>query len=269
MKTENARASAPGDIKVSMTRMKAKRKKKRRIIILSASLAAFAVAIITVLVILFFKVETIEVTGNVKYNADDIAAVCGIKKGSSMLTVDKGKAEQAIKNKFPAVKNVTIKKSLPSKVTVNVTESEEVLFVAFGDHYYSLDGELRVVEMYDSIETAELLGMKRIYIPGVTTCITGEMLVTSDKDIPEMIITLYSNLVKNDLFHEISEIDFRDKFDIVFTLGVSYTVKFGNILECETKLEILDGVLEKVAKDYVGTLDLSSGNIKEVTLSRG
>lgn len=268
MKEEKKGVPASKEIRMSMSRMKAKKQRKRRLTMLVSFLAALLLIFVTVLIALFFKVETIEVSGNVKYSAEDIIAECGIEKGSGILTVGSSRVESSIRNSFPAVSDVRIKKRIPSKVIIEVTESKEVMFAAFGEHYYSFDEDLRVVECYDSIEDAELLGMKRIYISDITRCITGEMLETKDKDIPEMITELYRNLVKNDLFSEISEIDFRDKFDIQFTMGVKYTVVFGNILECETKLEILDGILKKVGNEYIGTIDLSGGNIKEVTMSR-
>ncbi len=269
MKKEEVRVPVSKDIKISMTRMKARKAKRRRTIILAVSLSIFTVLVLITVMVLFLKVSVIEVTGNAKYKSEDIINASGIEAGESILTVGKGETEANIKREFTAIKKVEVKKSLPSKVTINVTESEEVLFVAFGEQYYSLDSELSVVETYDSIETTELLGMKRIYIPGVKRCITGEKIETEDSDIPDMIIQLYENLVRYELFYDISEIDFRDKFNITFTLGVKYTVKLGNILECATKLEFLRGIIEKLGDEYMGTIDLSSGNIKEAVFSRG
>ena len=257
------------EIKMSMTRMRARKLKRKRTIILAVSISAFTLLVLITVMVLFFKVNTVDVKCGTMYSAEDIVTASGIEIGDSILSVNRSEAEKNIKKEFTAVKKANIRKSFPSKIVIEITEYEEVLFTAVGENYYSLDTELNVVEQYDSIETIELLGMKRIYIPGVTRCITGEKLETEDDDIPEMIIELCENLMKYDLFYDISDIDFRDKFNITFTLGVEYTVKLGNILECSTKLEFLKGIIEKLGEDYIGTIDLSSGNIKEAVFSRG
>lgn len=257
------------EIKMSMTRMRAKKLKRKRTMILAVCISAFTLLVLITVMVLFFKVKTIELKGDTRYSYDDIIAVSGIEAGDSILSVNRNEAEKNIKKEFTAVKKADIRKSFPSKIVIEITEYEEVLFTAVGENYYSLDTELNVVEQYDSIEMIELRGMKRIYIPGVTRCITGEKLETEDNDIPEMIVELCKNLVKYDLFYDISDIDFRDKFNITFTLGVEYTVKLGNILECSTKLEFLKGIIEKLGEEYIGTIDLSSGNIKEAVFSRG
>ncbi len=257
------------EIKMSMTRMRAKKLKRKRTMILAVCISAFTLLVLITVMVLFFKVKTIELKGDTRYSYDDIIAVSGIEAGDSILSVNRNEAEKNIKKEFTAVKKADIRKSFPSKIVIEITEYEEVLFTAVGENYYSLDTELNVVEQYNSIEMIELLGMKRIYIPGVTRCITGEKLETEDDDIPEMIIELCENLIKYDLFYDISDIDFRDKFNITFTLGVEYTVKLGNILECSTKLEFLKGIIEKLGEEYIGTIDLSSGNIKEAVFSRG
>ena len=267
-KEEKARAPASNEIRMSMTRMKARKMRKRRITLLVCGLSALSVILVIVVIAVFFKVKTVEVTGNVKYKAQDIIEASGIEKGDGILSAGGLQVENKLKKSFPAIEEVRIKKQIPSGIVIDVKESEEVMFAAFGEHYYSFDKDLRVVESYDSIEMPELLGMKRIYISDITKCITGSKLETAVKDIPEMVTVLYENLVKNDLFGDVGEIDFRDKFDIRFTIDVKYTIVFGNILECETKLEILDGILKKVGDEYIGTIDLSSGNIKEVTMSR-
>lgn len=266
---EKSKLTSHTEIKMSMSRMKARKLKRKRTIILAVSLSAFALFVIIVVMALFFKVSAVEVTGNSKYSGDAIIKASGINIGDSILSVSSGEVEEKIKKEFTAVKKANVKKSFPSKITIEITEYEEVLFAAFGEYYYSFDSELHVVEKYDSIETAELLGMKRIYIPGVTQCITGTKLETEDSDIPEMIMRLYENLEKYDLFFDIGDIDFRDKFNITFTLGVEYTVKLGNIIDCATKLEFLKGIIDKLGEDYIGTIDLSSGNIKEAVFSRG
>lgn len=269
MKKEEGKAAAPKDIRISMTKQKARKQRQKRIFGLMFFLLFLCVTVIIVILALFLKIDSIEVMGNVKYNSEGIIAASGINMGDSIITVGGSQTEKNIKSSFPSIKRVEVKKHFPSGIILNVEETDEVMFVAVGQQYYSLDSELNVAEKYDSIETVELMGLKRIYLPEITRCITGEKIQTTDNDIHEMVKLLYESLVKYELFHDISEIDFRDKFDISFTLGVKYTVKLGSTLECDTKLEFLCGIISKLRPDDIGTIDFSDGDINEAVFSRG
>ncbi|MBR3995573.1 MAG: FtsQ-type POTRA domain-containing protein [Clostridia bacterium] len=268
MQNGKDKTDTPKDTRVSMTRQREKKERRKRIIQLVAFVSCCSLVMIVIIMTVFMKVNTIEVVGNVKYSDEEIISASLIEKGRSLIAANGIKAQKNICEKLPAVEKVKVIKNFPSTVTINVTETAEVLFVAVGEHYYSLDADMNVIQRYESIETAELMGLKRIYLPGVTRCITGEKIKTEDNDIPEMVKTLYVNLLEYDLFYDISEIDFRDKFEILFTLGVKYTVKLGSILECDTKLEFLRGIISKLSPEDVGTIDFSDGNINEAVFSR-
>lgn len=269
MKKEEVKAATSRDIRISMTKQRARKQRQKRIFGLMIFMSSLCVTIIVVVLALFLKVDSIKVTGNVKYGAQGIVESSGINIGDSIITIGTSQTEKNIMSKFPSIKNVKVKKHFPSEIVLNVEETDEVMFVSVGQQYYSLDSELNVAEKYESIETVELMGLKRIYLPEITRCIAGEKIQTTDSDIHEMVKLLYESLVKYELFNEISEIDFRDKFEISFTLGVKYTVKLGSILECDTKLEFLRGIISKLRPDDIGTIDFSDGDINEAVFSRG
>ena len=268
MQNGKEKTDTSGDTRVSMTRQREKKERKKRMIQLAAFISCCSLIIVVILMTVFMKVNHIKVVGNVKYSEEEIIRASLIEKGKSLIAVNVIKSQRNICDELPAVEKVKVIKRFPSSIEINVTETAEALFVAVGEHYYSLDVDMRVIQRYDSIETAELMGLKRIYLPGVIRCIVGEKIKTEDNDIPEMVKNLYMNLIEYDLFYDVSEIDFRDKFEILFTLGVKYTVKLGSILECDTKLEFLRGIISKLSPEDVGTIDFSDGNINEAVFSR-
>ena len=81
------------------------------------------VAAIVFGVAIFFKVNTIEVQGNSVYSADQIIEASQIQQGDNLLTVNKALAVGNIKAALPYVEDVSIARSLPDGIIIQVRES--------------------------------------------------------------------------------------------------------------------------------------------------
>lgn len=95
-----------------------------RLLIMAAIVAAviFGVAI-------FFKVNTVEVQGNVIYAAEEIRSASGIQKGDNLFTLNKEAAAGSIKASLPYVETVSIIRFLPDKIVIEVKESDATFAV--------------------------------------------------------------------------------------------------------------------------------------------
>ena len=268
MNKDNTNATPKGEIKISLTKRKAIMERQKRHLYIAIFIIAAAIVLLVLVLTLFLKVKTVEAVGSILYSPEEIIEASGIEQGENIITLGSGNIEERLRNELPAIEKVRIRKKLPSTVVLEIEETEEIMFLAVGESYYSLDNNLRVVSRFDTIEGAEMKGLKRVYFPDVTRCIIGEQIVTDDPDIPEMVKQLSESLMKYELFYDITEIDFRDKFDIKLIHGIKYKVKLGNILECDTKLEILCGILKELDPQDVGTIDFSDGEIRNAVFSR-
>ena len=81
------------------------------------------VAAIVFGVAIFFKVNTIEIQGNTVYSADQIIEASQIQQGDNLLTVNKALAVGNIKAALPYVEDVSIARSLPDGIIIQVRES--------------------------------------------------------------------------------------------------------------------------------------------------
>ena len=256
------------EVKISLSKRKEIKDRKRRLMYLLIAVSAMSIVLVVLVSVLFLKIEKIEVKGNTLYSAETVIEASGITANKSILALNRGETEAIIKEKLPGVKEVKIIKKLPSKVIIDVTEANEVFVVAVGRQYFSLDDSLKVISVYDTIEKAEVRGLKRIFLPDVTKCIVGEILETEGEDIPEMVLELYRALVKYEFLYDITEIDFRDKFNITVNLGVRYRIRLGNILESDTKLEIIKKMIEELDENESGVIEFMGGDVREPVLSR-
>jgi cell division protein FtsQ len=89
-----------------------------------------------------FAVSVIDVTGNARRTADDVAAEAGIVKGENVFALDLERARSRLLAD-PWIRDASIARRLPGTVTVQVTEREAAAIVALGDSYLaSRDGEI-------------------------------------------------------------------------------------------------------------------------------
>ena len=86
---------------------------------LSILLAAAAVVLACVV---FFRINSIEVSGNVRYTTEEIIEASGIETGDNLVALSRSRVSASICTKLPYVENVNIKKVLPDGVVLRVSE---------------------------------------------------------------------------------------------------------------------------------------------------
>ena len=107
--------------------MPKKRKKRRRRGGLSRLLRPLSVILAAVAVVaaltLFFKVETIEVTGANRYQAEEIIAASGVEIGDNLILLDRWRVSQRIYTSLPYITDVRPKQKFPNTLDIEVTET--------------------------------------------------------------------------------------------------------------------------------------------------
>ena len=69
---------------------------------------------------LFFKVQSIAVSGNERYSQEEVVAASGIRVEDNLFLLNKYSAAQAIFETLPYVEEATIKRSLPDTIVITV-----------------------------------------------------------------------------------------------------------------------------------------------------
>ncbi len=86
---------------------------------LSILLAAAAVIVACVV---FFRVNTIEVAGNVRYTAEEIIEASGVKTGDNLIALAGSRVSAAIRAQLPYVEGVALQRNYPDGLVIRVTE---------------------------------------------------------------------------------------------------------------------------------------------------
>ncbi|HIW96542.1 MAG TPA: FtsQ-type POTRA domain-containing protein [Candidatus Corynebacterium gallistercoris] len=109
-------------------------------------LAVVAIAAVAVAAAYFFPILTVKSVEVVGAKHADVAAVeeaAGVDQGENMLRVDTATAAKGV-SAVPWVEKVTVSRSWPTTITVDVTEHEPVGFVMDGDTPQVVDAHGRV-----------------------------------------------------------------------------------------------------------------------------
>ena len=85
--------------------------------VLSVLLAAGAVAAAC---IVFFRVNTIQVEGNVRYTAQEVIDASGVKIGDNLIVLPGGRVSAAIRAQLPYVEGVTLQRAYPDGLVIRL-----------------------------------------------------------------------------------------------------------------------------------------------------
>ena len=73
--------------------------------------------------IIFFRVQTVTVSGQVRYSAEEILAVSRIETEDSLILLDKDAIARRLRSELPYVESVTVRRVFPDGVIITVVES--------------------------------------------------------------------------------------------------------------------------------------------------
>ena len=118
-----------------------------RLVIMLALVAAvvFGVAV-------FFKVSRVEVQGNSLYSAEQVVQASGIEVGDNLLTLNKATVAGNIITQLPYVEKVSVGRSMPDAVILEVQEST-ARFAVMSDTnvIWLISSSGKALERYDGL----------------------------------------------------------------------------------------------------------------------
>lgn len=235
-------------------RKKKVRKKKNYLVRLLVA-AGILVCIVLFMMSSFFNVDTIAVKGNSYYKNAEVIEMSGITAGENLFFgVDKSEAIERLESD-PYFDDVTIKKSIPGKITITVKERKQIAALKYGETYIILDAEgliLRKNEVDPKITI--LKGFK------ISDMTVGELIQVEEQQVLENALAVVKSADEGDFYFkkiDCSRVIF--KAYVYDTLPVKGTAK-------QLKTSIDSGDLQKVVNKLMedgtkrGTINLGNGN---------
>ncbi len=257
-KTESTAGTRP----VVKARKRARARKTLARFYICAAVVMITLAILMAVTV-FFTVEVIEVNGNQRYSAEEIIEKTGIEFGDNLLLLDKFEAVDSIREALLFVSDVEIRRSLPNKLVINVTEVK--LAVAFDcgeDGFWLADTSGRLLERADKRPSysARISGIE------LKNPVLGSIFTATESEKQQPLELLIAELAATGCIEGASDIRIEKIYDIRMTYKGRYEIVFGRSDQIAGALAKLDLVVEELKREgiYSGEIDFSDGGVRVI-----
>ncbi len=232
---------------------------------------------------IFFRVDTIEVSGIEQYTADTVLEASGIEHGASLLTFGKGKACARIKNALPYVESIRISIKLPGTVRILITEVDVVYSIQDStNQWWLMTSEGRLIEQVSNAQAASHTIIKGLQLvapeagktavalepePEETYVVEGDeqqtVVTITNGERLETVQEILIQLEQNEILGEVSEVDVTDMGDIFLWYGTKTKVLLGDPGQIDTKIATMKAIIADDRIDSTGIVDLTKPEQEE------
>lgn len=245
---------------------------RRKLVIRLLTVAALVVALFVGFSI-FFRVDTITVSGNQKYNAWTVREVSGIDEGDSLLSFGKARACAKIAESLPYVKVVRISVKLPGTVNIYIEEVEVVYSIRDNiGNWWLMTSEGRLVEKTSPAEAAKHTAIQGVLLanpksgskavaleqtkdPDEENGETSVVTVTNE-DRLQTALEIVRRLEVNGILGQTPSVDVTDMGDIQVWYGQQYQVLLGDASRMPEKIDTMKDIIDQLGKYQSGILKL-------------
>lgn len=246
---------------------------RNRLLVQLATIVAVVLALVLGLSV-FFKVETITVSGAEAYSAWTVREASGISEGDNLLTFSRARASAKIRAELPYVDKVRIGIKLPDTVNIYIEELDVVYSIQSSDgNWWLMTSGGRIVqqtdggtaETYTKVEGVVLESPKlneQAVAKEETPTETDEagnvipLAVTNSQRL-NAALQILEALESNDVVGEAASVDVTNLGDIELWYGTQYQVDLGDTSRMEEKISWMKSVVAQMGEYDTGVLDIT------------
>ncbi len=200
-----------------------------------------------------FNICNIEITGNGQISKEMLLELSGINLNANIFLTNTNKAEKQI-SQNTYIKEVKIKRILPDKIKIEITEKEKTYMVQIDENVAYLDKTGYILEI--SPNKLDNLIMLYGYSTAKAEISEGNTLNEEDLKRLEDVHQIVKSSEKMELNDKITSIDIKDKFDYTLNLQTYKKIVYiGDTSNLSTKMlrtkDIIDKTIDKEGKIFV------------------
>jgi len=234
-----------------------RRRRRGRFTFLYKLLSILAIcAVIVVALTLFFKVNTIEVSGEKEYSEEQILEASGVSKGDNLFLLNKFDVANRLIKKLPYIENVRINRKLPDQLIISVTECSATFAATQDGTVWLVSPSGKIVGSCKPADAAALpvLDGCELLAPSVGSQIA---LSTDHKTQQTSLLSLLSALQSGEMLAQVNAIhlgstteltmDYAGRFSVVMPYGGDYPYLTAYLAK----------VVDTLETNETGTIDLT------------
>ncbi len=243
---------------------------RNRLILHLATIAAVVAALILGLSV-FFQVDTVEVSGNSKYTAEQIEIASGVQKGDHLLTFGRAGVAGRILYEFKYIESVRVRIRLPDTVVIEIVEVDAYYSIqdVSGD-WWRISAQGKVLEETNTASDTILRGVKLLSpVAGEQGKAYEDAVPSVDEDgntIPVTVtaqqrlqtaLDIASFLESNGIYGKAQYIDVTKMDDLKLQYEDKFLVELGDTGDLSYKIACLNAAVNQYITSGHGTLDIS------------
>ena len=220
------------------------------------SVVAICVAIVAALT-LFFRVETIQISGQQRYTDEQVQDASGIQYGDNLFLLNKYDAVANIVKELPYVEDTRINRKLPSTLVISVTECGTPMTVVQDGSAWLISSRGKIVDQLGvpaAADYAQITGCQ-LLAPSVGTKLA---LATDFSTQQSSLLDLLNALESAGVMDRVDGIRVDDLYAIRMEYDGRFTVKMPYGADYGQKLKILQMARESeyVQENMTGTFNM-------------
>ena len=238
-----------------MARRHGRGRRGRRFGVLYKLLTLVVVCAAAVLALtLFFKVESVEVTGNSRYSAQEIQDACGVQLGDNLYLLSKPDMVQRLHQRLPYIDEVRITRSLPNTLRVQVTEFTTVYAVEQEGTVWLLTSGGKIVETAAERGDTPIIDGCELLAPSLGGDVSFALELQNRQ---ESLFALLTALESAELTGDVRAIHLGDPTVLSMDYTERFTVEMPYGADYPRLLRYLTLVIEELETNLTGVIDLT------------
>lgn len=201
--------------------------------------------------VLFFKVDTISVSGNDRYSRETILAASGVSEGDNLFLLNKYDAAARITEALPYVESVRLSRKLPGTLRIDIVECSDPAGIQQDGHCWLISPEGKLVD--SPAEAPD--GCPMVTGLPLTDPQVGSLAAVPEEQSGDLarLLELLRQLRSKGMTAQIGEIRFEES-GIVLRYQDRLDVYLDREDDFAYRLRYLAAVLEKLEENETGTI---------------
>ena len=196
---------------------------------------------------LFFRIRSIEVSGNDRYTRQEIIDAAEVQVGDNMFLMNKYSAAERIRRALPYIETVQFRRSLPDGLSIIVTECADPAAIVQDGKAYLLCDTGNIVD-----EVTPAAAKQRMQVKGLTLTdpAVGQELAL------EQLLTLMQALDQRGMTADVSLLDMSDPAQLTLRYLGRFDVQLPREADYGYKLDYLMAVVKKLEVNEKGVINM-------------
>lgn len=251
-----AKKKKPMDPQTARAVRMRRRKRHRMVFRILCVLIVCAAAVLASTV--FFRVSTITVSGETRYDRNELIQTSGVIEGDNLFFLRGRGIVNSLCNTYPYLDTVKLKRHLPDTLEIAVTERVPLMTVRLPSNgLYYLDGDGKVLEKVLESQIGDTVLVEGVEVNQLTP---GEVVTKDTSEKITAVMGMLEMFRRYDMMDQIVSVDISQSFDVQVNYADQYTLELGTLDDLEHKIQFLRSILKQKDLPETGVIDLSDSS---------